>query len=87
MEKRTEAYSWAGSRNHWTWEAELRKRDGLWLGLTVFLGRWTEDRFQGSGTLTGKEEAPDRERTAGDSPAKKTFVSLLVQILGFQAHS
>lgn len=47
----------------------------------------TEDRFQGSGTLTGKEGAPDRERTEGDSPAKKAFASLLVQILGSEAHS
>lgn len=39
VEKRTEAHSRADSQNHWTWEAELRKRDGLWLGSAVFLRR------------------------------------------------
>lgn len=42
----------------------------------------TEVRLQGSGTRTGKEEAPDRERTEGDSPGPPACQEDICKSLG-----
>lgn len=42
----------------------------------------TEDRLQGPGTRTGKEEAPDRERTEGDSPGPPACQEDICKSLG-----